>query len=318
MRGAVMTEPGRIEVRRTLPVPEIGPGDVLVNVTEVALCKSEVDRFTGAMLLPEPLAFGHEVVGRVHKIGDAVTTLAVGDRVVPYVEPMHGCADLVAVPADRCVKVPDDEPAAVLTELLACAVGAIRQADPRSGDSVVLMGGTGALGELLRAVLNVRFPELSHVFVLGRNPDALARAAADGRTVALDVSDGIADARRAILEATGGQGADVVLEVSGAAPMLLEAPTLARTGGTLGIVGYPAEPTPFDFHRVCGGGQAVRIAHWRDPGVKHAFMEEAAELIGSGALSIADLITRRFPLADVADAFEYATSRNAIKVVVEL
>lgn len=317
MRGAVMTEPGRIEVRRTLPVPEIGPGDVLVRVTDVALCKSEVDRFTGAMLLPEPLAFGHEVVGVVEKIGDAVTTLGVGERVVPYVEPMHGCADFVAVPADRCVKVPN-VPAAVLTELLACAVGAIHEADPDPADSVVLMGGTGALGELLRAVLNHRYPELSHVFVLGRNPHALERAGADGRTVALDVSDGIDDARAAILEATGGHGADVVLEVSGAAPMLLEAPTLARTGGTLGIVGYPAGPTPFDWHRVCGGGQSVRVAHWRDPEVKHGFMEEAADLIGSGALSIGDLITRRFPLADVETAFEYASTANAVKVVVEL
>jgi 2-desacetyl-2-hydroxyethyl bacteriochlorophyllide A dehydrogenase len=317
MRGAFMTEPERIEVR-DIPEPEIGPGDVLVRVTEVAICKSELDRYTGAMPLPEPLRFGHEVVGVVEKIGAAVSTLSVGDRVVPYVEPMHGCADLVAVPASRCVVVPKDEPAAVLTELLACAVGAIHTADPRPTGSVVLVGGTGALGELLRAVLNVRFPELSHVFVLGRNAAALERAAADGRTVALDVSGGIDDARRAVLDATGGHGADLVLEVSGSAPMLLAAPTLVRTGGTLAIVGYPAGPEPFDLHEVCGRGLSLAVAHWRDPDVKHSFMQEAAELIASGVLSIRDVITHRYTLAEVDTAFSRASSRSAVKVVIEL
>jgi threonine dehydrogenase-like Zn-dependent dehydrogenase len=319
MRGAFMTEPGRIQVRDDVPEPTVGPDDVLVRITHVALCKSELDRWTGDMLLSQPLPFGHEVVGYVEKVGDAVTAVAVGDRVVPYVEPMHGCADLVAVPADRCVKVPDGEPAAVLCELLACAVGAVREADPKPYDTVVLVGGTGALGELVRAVLNHRLPELSGLFVLGRNRRALDRAAADGRTVALDVTDGIEDARREIHAATDGRGADVVLEISGAAPMLLEAPTLARTGGTIGVVGYPpAETTALRLHHMCGQGQSLRIAHWRSPEVKQAFMQEAADLIGSGDLSIGDLISRTFPLADVSAAFDYATAPGAIKVVVSL
>lgn len=317
MRGAIIQNAGRLEIVRDLPDPDVGPGDVLVEVNQVAICKSETDRWTGAMGLPEPLAAGHEIIGTVVHVGDDVTTIAVGDRVVPYVEPMHGLADLVAVPATRCVKLPDDADAGVLTELLACAVGAVETSGVQPTDSVALVGGTGALGELIRAVLSVRFPELSHVFVLGRKASALADARADGRTIALGVSQGIDSARESILRATGGRGADVVMEVSGAASMLLAAPTLAATSGTLAIVGYPATAVMFDWHEVCGRGIRVAVAHWRDPDTKQRFLEQAAELIVSG-LGIGHLITHRFPFDALREAFDMSATPEAVKVVVTL
>jgi threonine dehydrogenase-like Zn-dependent dehydrogenase len=317
MRGATLLAPREVEVTAR-KMPDVAPDGILVEVSQVALCASEVDRYTGRAALSKPMRFGHEVYGRVVEVGRDVTGVRVGTWGVPYDEPIHGCAEYVAVAANRFIPVRQDMPGAVLTELAACAIGAVQEVGVRATDTVVICGGTGTLGTLIRRYLAARYPDLPDVYVLGRDADALARARHEARTVAIDVSEGIGEARQRILAETDGAGAAVVLEASGAEPMMEAAPSLARVNGTVGVAGYPPSGVTMDWHTICGRAVQVRTLHWRDLDRKMRYMRIAADMIGDGTLDVADLVGAMFHLSQVGDAFEAAASGATRKAVVSL
>ncbi|WP_026424293.1 zinc-dependent alcohol dehydrogenase [Actinokineospora inagensis] len=316
MRGATMFGPRAVEVTNW-DIPGVAADEILVKVAQVALCASEVDRYTGRAALTKPMRFGHEVYGQVVEVGADVTAVQVGTWGVPYDEPIHGCAEYVAVPARQFVPTRPGLAGGILTELTACAIGAVHEVGVDTTDTVVISGGTGTLGTLIRRCLAARYPDLPAVYVLGRDAESLARAEKQPRTIAVDVSNGTDDARRRVLADTGGAGAAVVLEASGAEAMMAAAPTFARVGGTVGIAGYPPGGVVMDWHAICGRAIQLRTLHWRDLDLKLRYMRTAADLIGGG-LDVADLVGESFDLAEVGEAFEAAASGAIRKPVVTL
>src|SRR6201997_732823 len=239
MRAVVVDGPRSIRVE-SRPDPTLSGRDgAIVEVTAAGVCGSDLHFYEADFPLVEPMTLGHEAVGTVVEIGSDVRTVKVGDRVM--VSSVTGCgtcpgcatrdpvmcysgfqifgagvlagaqADLLAVPAAdfQLLEIPESistEQALLLTDNLATGWAAAQRADISFGGTVAAIGfGTGGLGALRRAF----FQGAATVFAVDRVDGRLRRAARWGATPITS------PAAEAILAATGGRGADSVIDAVG-------------------------------------------------------------------------------------------------------
>lgn len=333
MRAALCTAPGVIEVQDA-PEAALGGGDVLVAVRACGVCGSDLHWFHGA--LPAPAVCpGHEIAGEVVAWADDVHGFRRGDRVT--VEPMRVCrtcrscrggrpqlcprlrilglhvpggfAERVAVPAYGVFPVPDetDWPLAALTEPTAVAVHGVRLGGVGLGDRVLVLG-AGTIG--LLAVLAARAAGAAEVLISARYPQQLAmahrlgaaeaRCAAGGR-IAADVA------------------ADVVLEtIGGAGDSIGEAIVAVRPGGTVAVLGIYSAPPPLPALALVEKEVRVIGSLMYDRSGARADFAVAIDLIHRHRELLRGMVTHRFALDDIAQAFAAASDKGAgsIKVCV--
>jgi L-iditol 2-dehydrogenase len=305
MRQAVLTGPGEFTIAE-LPVPEIGPDEVLVRVAACGVCASELDIYQGAAgHASYPWRPGHEVSGVVERAGERVAAPAPGDPVAAFVT-TAGYGEYVAVPATHCFPAGDVPlELASLAEPLACAVNAVELAGIRLGDDVAIVG-AGFMGQLVLRLVLLRGPR--RVLVADTREDALQRAAAAGATTT--VNPAAAPLAGAVLEATGGAGADVTIEITGSQAALAVIGDCTRMSGTLVVAGYHQGP-PRQVPLADWNWNAFRIAnaHFRDQATILGGMRAGMRLVTSGRLSLEGLVTHRFPLATIDQAFRTAIEK---------
>jgi L-iditol 2-dehydrogenase len=303
VRLAVLTAPRRLDVVEE-PVRDPGPGEVRLRVASCGVCASELDMWEGRSDIAYPRFPGHEVSGTVERVGAGVTAFREGDAVAAWVTE-RGFAEYVVVRADYCFAAGDVPLDLALAEPLACAVNAVERAAPALGDDVVIIG-AGFMGNLVQMLVQLK--GVRSVTVADTRPDALERARRLGATGAVDVRrESLPDAVRAI---TDEEGADVSFEVTGVQPALDSLGEVTRMSGKVVIVG---------FHQ--GGERRLPLAlwnwlafdivnaHFRDVDTIMAGMRTGMRLLTSGRLSLADLVTHRFELADVNAAFATAVEK---------
>jgi L-iditol 2-dehydrogenase len=291
MRVAVLNAPRRLELVEQ-PVREPGPGEVLLRVASCGVCASELDMWEGRSDVEYPRFPGHEVSGVVER-GDGFEP---GDRVAAWVTE-RGFADYVIVKAEYCFPAGDVPLDVALAEPLACAVNAVELAAPALGDDVVIVG-AGFMGNLVQKLVQLKGPR--ELIVVDTRPDALERARRLGATQILDARD----------EALYDIEADVAFEVTGAQPALDTLADVTRMGGKVVIVG---------FHQ--GGIRELPLgawnwmayeivnAHFRDVGTIMRGMRQGMRLLTSGRIVLDDLVTHRFDLARVNEAFATAAEK---------
>lgn len=302
MRIAALRGPERFEVEEA-PVPQPGPDEVLVRVVASGVCASELEPWVEGPAAGEVRYPGHEVSGVVAGLGADVTGLAVGDRVGVWVTE-RGFAEYVAVRAAYCFPAGDGPLELALAEPIACAVNAVEAADVRLGDDVVVIG-AGFMGNLVQRLVALRGPR--RLVVADGRGDALERARRLGATHVVDVAtDDLPERVRAL---TDGRGADVTFECTGTQGALTACGDTTRMSGTIAVVGYHqgADRTlPLAYWN----WMAFRLvnAHFRDLAVILRGMEVGMRLHASGRLPLDDLVSHRFPLEDVNEAF--ATLRD--------
>jgi (R,R)-butanediol dehydrogenase / meso-butanediol dehydrogenase / diacetyl reductase len=282
MRAAVFHGAGDVRVEAVADPGAPGPGEVLISPSMAAICGTDASEYAGGPhMIPlhsrhpgsghvGPLVLGHEFVGRVEALGDGVSRLAVGDRVVSGagvscgecawcragrtnlcasyytlgLSAPGGLADQVASPASICVPVPDavaDE-AAAMAQPLAVAIHALDRGGVAPGMTVAVLG-IGGIGGFLIGAASTREPR--RLIAVDVDPAKLALAGALGADDAIDARG--TDVAAAILEATGGDGADVVIEASGVPTNPSIAIHATRRGGRVVIVGLQADPPPVDI-----------------------------------------------------------------------
>lgn len=304
MRQAVLTGPRRFAIEE-LPVPEIGPDEVLLRVAACGVCASELDIYQGAAgHASYPWRPGHEVSGVVERAGERVAAPAPGDPVAVFVT-TAGYGEYVAVPAAHCFPAGDVPLELALGEPLACAVNAVELAGIALADDVVIVG-AGFMGQLAIRLVQLRGPR--RLIVADTRDDALARAASAGATATVNPArEPLAET---VLELTDGAGADVTIEFTGTQGALEVIGACTRMSGTLVIAGYHQGP-PRQVPLADWNWNAFRIAnaHFRDVATILRGLRAGMRLVSSGRLSLEGLVTHRFPLASIDEAFRTAIEK---------
>src|SRR5215216_269588 len=305
MKIAALRAPREFEVMDA-PLPEIAPDEVLLRVAACGVCTSELDQWEGKANIKYPHYPGHEVSGVVEKVGSKVRSFQPGDRVGAWVT-SRGFAEYVTVKAEYCFHAGDVPLDLALAEPLACAVNAVELADLSLADDVVIIG-AGFMGNLVQKLVQLQGPR--HLIVADTRPDALARAKRMGATRVVDVrTESLAEV---VKEMTGGQGADASFEATGAQRPLTLLGDVTRMSGKVVIVGY---------HQ--GGMREIPLAYWnwmafqiinahfREISTILRGMRIGMRLLTSGRLTLSDVVTHRFSLEQVGQAFQTAHDKPA-------
>ena len=330
VKAAVLHGPRDLRVESSR-APEVQTDEVLVRVAVAGLCGTDYRIWSGDRPVAYPRVMGHEFVGRVEAVGPGVTRVAPGDRVA--VEPNYACgtcplcwegnrnlclartavgidvdgcfAELVRVPSRCCWQAPAtaaDEDLA-LTEPLAVVVRAVGRGGVRSGETVAVVG-AGTLGLLALQVARGRGAK---VLVVGRS----ARRFALARELGAEATHAVADAPLETVARTfsGREGVDCVIETAGTAEAVNHGLALVRPGGRVVLTGLPHEPTPVEFFAVVR--REVTIVG------SMIYQDEFAEamgLVADGTVKTRPLVTHRFALDKIGDAFTAHAEPGSIKV----
>jgi NADPH:quinone reductase len=273
-RAAVIQAPGRAEVARTT-LPEVRPGRALVRIEGCGVCASSLPVWEGRDWFEYPLpsgAPGHEPWGTV----EAGPEELVGRRVACLGE--RGFAEHAVVPVEHVVPLPPElEELPFPGEALACAVLVLRRADVRPGQAVAVVG-LGFLGTAIASLVD----------------GEVTRVRRDAQLEGLE------------------EGFERVIECAGTQAALDAASRLVSTRGRLVLAGYHQDGLrTVDLRSWNWRGLEVVNAHERDPAAYVGAMREAAELAAEGVLDLEALVTHRFPLERLDEAFDAARIRPA-------
>lgn len=314
MKVAVLREPGRFDLGdEPTPVPD--RDEVRLRVSVCGVCTSELDMWQGRTgHATFPWYPGHEVSGMVEEVGDDVGWPAIGEPVAAWVT-TRGFAEEVIVRAEHCVPLDGFPVELSLAEPLACAVNAIELADIALGDDVLVIG-AGYMGLLLLQLAAQQGPR--HLLVADVRDEALERARRFGATHVVNAAAG--SPAEAVSELTDGRGVDVAIEATGTQPALSLLGDVTRMSGTVAIAGYhQGDPRTIDL--ATWNWKAFRIvnAHFRDVGVIMRGIRAAARLMASKRISMEPLVTHRFPLERIDEAFATAVAKpeGFVKAVVD-
>lgn len=297
---ARLIEPRRIELAQRELAP--APGEALLEIAACGFCMTDFHKYEGHdpdMTLP--VVVGHEASGVVVQTNPADARPHPGDRVTGAFE--FAFATHAVAPLDRLIRVPDDVPLEhAIGEPLACVVNVARAANPQLGDHVVLIG-CGSMGMMLLTCLaRSCAATVTAVDVL---PQRLALAAELGATHTADPRQ--TDAAEAIMEVTGGRGADVIVEFSGKPAGLELASRILRYGRSKVLVpGSHVQPAEYNLWPFMLKGAEMAFVH---PAYSADFDEDLRRGLAGlrrGLFALDRILTHRFALADAAEGFEMA------------
>ncbi len=284
------------------PVP--GPHEIVVDVLASGVCTSDRKPWRELATRETPIRLGHEMVGRVSAVGSDASAWRLGDVVTGLGG--NGFATRALMDADSILPVPAGLPVEhVIGEPLADLEEAISRTPLHAGDRVAVVGlGFMGLG-LLQLALH-RIPSL--VVAVDPSPAARKRALELGADEAYHPDELPANytSDRGV---SGDQRMDVVLEAAGVTSALEASASLVRNYGTVCVVGYHHSGTaPMDMNLWYKGATIVNgFSPVRRRTVRA--MADGLELVASRQFTYAPLITHRFGLEGVDNAFELMESR---------
>lgn len=340
-RAAYMTGLKKMEIR-DIPVPELREGQVLVKMEYAGICGSDVHYYEygriGDFIVNGDFILGHECAGTVAAVGEGAAAHSVGDRVVlepgatcgkceycttgrynlcPDVEflatpPYHGCfTSYIAFPAHLAFKLPGNISTreAALIEPLSVGLEAASVGGVSVGCTVVIIG-AGCIG--LTALLASKAGGASDITVVDIIDKRLDMAMRLGATRVVNAAQ--TDCAAEILAATGGKGADVVMETAGAVKTTQQTVDIVKRGGKIVLVGMPPEDTfPFNFAKLMGKvAEIVPVFRYKNQ------YRTAIQAIASGKIDVSGIITHEFGFDNLADALRVnmENKSDVVKIVI--
>jgi L-iditol 2-dehydrogenase len=342
MKALLLEKYNHLEVV-DMPVPSIGPEEVLVRVKACGICGSDVHGFDGSTgrRVP-PIVMGHEAAGVITEVGAAVKGFQAGDRVtfdstvycgkcffcrrgeVNLCEDRqvlgvscgdyrrHGAfAEYVAVPQHIVYKLPETLPFehAAMIEAVSVAVHAVSLTPVKLGDTGVVIG-AGMIG--LLTIQALRLAGCTRIFAVDLDNAKLGLAKSLGADETFNPKD--ADVVAAILERTGGRGAAVALEAVGATAPIRTAIHSVRKGGAVTLIGNVSPNIDLPLQAVVTR-QIKLIGSCASSGE----YPECIDLLARGDIRVEPMITAKAPLEEGFSWFNrlHAQEPNVFKVILQ-
>ncbi len=325
----------------TVPKPVAGPGEVLIRVRHAGVCGTDLhiadwDAWAQGRITP-PLVVGHEFAGEVAALGPGVTEFQVGQLVTAEGHIIcghcqacrtgngHICKNTRIIGVDRD---------GAFAEFIAMPATNVMTLDGIPTEIGAIMD---PMGNAFHTVLTAEIPG-STVFIVGCGPIGcfavgIARAAGAAKVIASDVNPNRLalakkmgahvvinaakdDVVRSVLAETGGEGVDVVCEMSGVPAALHQAFATIRMGGRVQLLGIPKGEVPVDFaSEIIFKGITLYGVIGRK---MYETWHQMRRFLSSGLLDPRPVITHRFPLAKIDDALAAIRSGDAGKVILEI
>jgi L-iditol 2-dehydrogenase len=312
-----------------VPEPVAGPGQVLVEVHTAGICGTDLHATQGLFPWSPPLVMGHEYTGVVRAVGRGVKRTLLGRRVA--CEPSYGCGACAECEAGRVSQCPRctrvggfaervvlplhcvhplprglDPVTAALTEPAACCLAGLEQLRPPRGATVLVIG-AGIMGLLTMVLARRRGARR----LIVSDPIEERRGVARRLGAGVTIDPTRESLRDRVMELTKGRGADLVCEAVGKPELVAEALALTKPAGALQLVGVNPKGTrlPLDLWDV----------HFREIRIGGAFGRGTAFRRALGVmptLGVRRLVTARFPLDKIEDAFAHAAAGHGIKTVI--
>jgi alcohol dehydrogenase len=340
MRALVFRGPNQIAIE-SVPIPRPGVGEAVIRITLTTICGTDVHILKGEYKVRPGLVIGHEPVGVIHELGEGLTGYRVGDRVlVGAITPCGQCTDCLSGHWSQCggpiggwkfgntihgaqaefllvphaqanlAKIPDeltDEQVVLLADIASTGISAAESADLRIGDTAAVFA-QGPIG--LCATAGARLKGAGLIIGVESNPVRAAMAKRMGADVVLNFKecDVVAEIRRL----TGGRGADVAIEALGTQDTFESALRALKAGGTLSSLGVYSGKLSLPIEPFAAGLGDHKIVTTLCPGGKER-MRRLMEMVLHERLDLTSLITHRFKLEQITDAYElFAEHRDGV------
>ena len=346
MLAAVYHGPNDLRVENA-PVPVIGKGEILVKVISASICGTDLRILHGTHRKFPPGTVripGHEVVGTIAEIGSEVENYSIGQRV--FCAPNTGCGhcwqcihgnnnlcanyDAIGVTSDGAfaefVRIPAnsvrqgnvipiseslDPAVAALMEPFACVLRGQNALHMNPGEVVLVMG-AGPIGVMHIKLARAR--GAGRIIVSEPLPERLVQARRMGADRVVDPTAG--DLKAVLSEESMGRGADVIIVAAPVAAAQADALDLAAISGRINYFGgLPKDRPTINFNS--------NLVHYKELVVtgttacSTADCWQAAQIVNSGLVDLADIVSRRFPLAEAVSAFAAAEDGKSLKIVLE-
>ena len=338
MKAAIFVEPNRI-VLDEKPVPEIGPLDALIRITTTTICGTDIHILKGEYPVAKGLTIGHEPVGVIEKLGSSVQDFKEGQRVIAgAITPsgysaacLCGCssqdgagtkhgfkamggwrfgntidgaqAEFLCVPdaMANLAPIPEgltDEQVLMCPDIMSTGFSGAESGSVRIGDTVAVFA-QGPIG--LCATAGARLMGATTIIAVDTVPARMEIARKMGADHVVDF--GKTDPVKEIMRLTDGRGVDVAIEALGRQQTFEAALRVLRPGGTLSSLGvYSADlKIPFDAFAAGLGDHTIRTTLC--PGGKER-MRRLMEIVASKRLDTRPLVTHRFKLDDIEQAYD--------------
>ena len=311
-----------------VPEPTPGPGQVVVAVRTVGICGTDVHATQGLFPWTPPLVMGHEYTGVIVDVGPRVARTLIGRAVA--CEPSWGCGDCpecharrvshcprlqraggfserVVLPTNAVHALPDalDPVTAAMTEPAACCLASLEAFRMPRGATVLVVGG-GIMGLLTMVIARHR----GAARVILSDPIAERREVARRLGAEFVIDPTRESTRDRVLELTNGRGVDVGCEAVGKPPLVAETMALVKPKGIVLLVGVSpkGQPLPVDLYDFHYRELSLHCAYGRGTSFRRA-------LALMPTLDVSALVTARFPLGRVEEAFAHAAAGRGVKTV---
>ncbi|MBQ5948482.1 NAD(P)-dependent alcohol dehydrogenase [Massilia sp. ST3] len=341
MKAAVFRGPGHIALERK-PVPVAGPGEAVIRMTMTTICGTDVHILKGEYPVAPGLTIGHEPVGVIAELGSGVVGYTLGQRVVVgaitpcgqchscleahqsqcgghlmggwrFGNTIDGCqAEYIRVPfaMANLAPIPDglsDEQVLMCPDIMSTGFGGAENGAIRIGDTVAVFA-QGPIG--LCATAGARLRGASRIIAIDTVPERLEMAMRLGADHVVDFR--AEDPVEAIRRLTGGLGADVSIEALGTQQTFESCLRVLRPGGTLSSLGVYSGKLGLPVDAFAAGLGDHKLVTTLCPGGKHR-MQRLMNVVASGRLDLRPLVTHRFRLDDIVEAYElFANQRDGV------
>lgn len=357
MKAAVCHEFGKPLVIEDITLAEPNVGEVKVKLAACAICHSDILFAEGGWGGTLPAVYGHEASGIVESVGAGVQNVKPGDHVVATLvrscgqcsccaqgyhgsclesfplddksplsakdgsEITHGLrtggfAEYVVVEASQVVAISKDVGFEVAS-LLACGVitgfgAAMNSAKVRPGSSVVVIG-TGGVG--LNTVQGAALSGAATIIAIDLSETKIKAAKEFGATHGINAADN--DVASAVKKLTGGYGADYVFVTVGAKQAFNQAPALVTPGGSIILVGMPANGVMSEIDPGTIANDCISIIGSKMGASNiHVDIPHLVDMYLSGKLKLDELVTRTYPLEEINEAIAAVKRGEALRNVI--